>query len=118
MVWCCQPVAAAICSTVAPLGRLSRSIMSACLVPARGAGFSADAAMPGLALVLRFAGMAAGASAGLAPLSPGVAPSGASFSVSMPMACMPAQVIRKRRRVGDPVPHVPVGVRGLARLHL
>ena len=40
MVWCCQPVAAAICSTVAPSGRLSISIISACLVPARGVGFA------------------------------------------------------------------------------
>src|ERR687892_2012677 len=40
MVWCCQPVAAAICSTVAPSRRLSISIMSACLVPARGVDFT------------------------------------------------------------------------------
>jgi hypothetical protein len=38
-------VAAAIWSTVAPSGRLSRSIMSACLVPLRGAGFSASVAL-------------------------------------------------------------------------
>jgi hypothetical protein len=37
-------VAAAICSTVAPLGRLSRSIIKACLVPARGLGLSAGKA--------------------------------------------------------------------------
>src|SRR5918996_5447986 len=61
MVWCCQPVAAAICSTVAPSGRLSISIMSACLVPARGVGFSPGAALPGfaLALALRLARVAA-----------------------------------------------------------
>jgi hypothetical protein len=40
MVWCCQPVAAAICSTVAPSGRFSISIIRACLVPARGVGFA------------------------------------------------------------------------------
>src|ERR671918_1717137 len=40
MVWYCQPVALAICSTVAPSGRLSSSIMRACLVPARGMGLS------------------------------------------------------------------------------
>src|ERR671918_2886908 len=40
IVWCCHPVAAAICSTVAPSGRLSISIIWACLVPARGVGFA------------------------------------------------------------------------------
>jgi hypothetical protein len=45
MVCFCHPVASAICSTVAPSGRLSRSISSACLVPARCAGLSADAAL-------------------------------------------------------------------------
>src|ERR687897_3902449 len=40
IVWCCQPVAAAICSTVAPSGRLSISIIWACLVPVRGVGFA------------------------------------------------------------------------------
>src|SRR5919106_4742104 len=95
MVWRCQPVAAAICSTVAPSGRLSMSIIKACLVPARGVGFSADAAVPDLAafaLVLRLAGVAApsapvagvGAatawtpeSAGIPPVSAGVAHSDA-----------------------------------------
>lgn len=37
----CQPVAAAICSTVAPSGRLSMSTRSACFVPARGTTFVA-----------------------------------------------------------------------------
>ena len=55
MVWCCQPVAAAICSTVAPSGRLSSSIICACLVPARGVGLSAGAALAGLALAARLA---------------------------------------------------------------
>src|ERR687897_2886246 len=62
IVWCCQPVSAAICSTVAPSGRLSISISWACLVPARGVGLSAGAALPGLAALafaLRFAGVAA-----------------------------------------------------------
>src|SRR5918994_3537936 len=64
MVCFCQPVAAAICSTVAPSGRLSMSIMSACLVPVRSVGFSAGAALPGLAafalaFALRLAGVAA-----------------------------------------------------------
>ena len=63
MVWCCQPVAAAICSTVAPSGRLSSSIICACLVPARGVGLSAGAALVALALPLAalpfFAGVAA-----------------------------------------------------------
>ena len=49
MVCCCQPVASAICSTVAPSGRLSSSIIWACLVPARGVGLSAGAALAGLA---------------------------------------------------------------------
>src|ERR687892_2012557 len=48
MVWCCHPVAAAICSTVAPSGRLSISIIWACLVPVRGVGLSAGAAFSGL----------------------------------------------------------------------
>ena len=55
MVWCCQPVAAAICSTVAPSGRLSSSIIWACLVPARGVGLSAGAALAGLAALAAFA---------------------------------------------------------------
>jgi hypothetical protein len=49
MVWCCQPVAAAICATVAPSGRWSSAISWACLVPARGVGFPAGAALVGLA---------------------------------------------------------------------
>src|ERR671919_1131056 len=49
MVWCCQPVASAICPTVAPSGHLSISIIWACLVPVRGVGFSAAAAFSGLA---------------------------------------------------------------------
>src|SRR5918996_2268385 len=48
IVWCCHPVAAAICSTVAPSGRLSISIIWACLVPARGVGLPAGAALSGL----------------------------------------------------------------------
>src|SRR5919106_1940605 len=48
IVWCCQPVAAAICSTVAPSGRLSISIIWACLVPARGVGFLPGPAFSGL----------------------------------------------------------------------
>src|SRR5919106_581364 len=63
IVWCCQPVAAAICSTVAPSGRLSISIIWACLVPVRGVGLSAGAALVTLALRLAalpfFAGVAA-----------------------------------------------------------
>jgi hypothetical protein len=83
---------------------LSISIISACLVPARGVGFSAAAAFSGLvdfALAFPLGGVAAAsasvagaaasvawtpAAADVAPLSPGVAPSGASCSVSTPMA--------------------------------
>src|ERR671918_896584 len=58
MVWCCQPVAAAICSTVAPSGRLSISIIWACLVPVRGVGLSAGAVLFGLAaFALRLAAL-------------------------------------------------------------
>src|ERR671919_1554967 len=110
MVWCSHPVAAAICSTVAPSGRLSISIIWACLVPARGVRVAAGAASVTLALPLAdlrfFAGLGvpsapvarAGAStpapADVAPVSPGVAPFGASSSVSTPMAWRPARVIR------------------------
>jgi hypothetical protein len=108
-------VAAAICSTVAPSGRLSSSIIWACLVPARAVGLSADAALVTLALPLPladlpfFAGEAAAsaavagaaasiawapASADVAPVWAGVAPSDASSSVSAPMAWRPARVIR------------------------
>ena len=38
IVWCCQPVAAAICSTVAPSGRLSSSIMLGLLGAGAGRG--------------------------------------------------------------------------------
>jgi hypothetical protein len=34
-VWRAQPIASAICSTVAPSGRLSMAIISACLVSGR-----------------------------------------------------------------------------------
>jgi hypothetical protein len=113
----CQPVAAATCSTVAPSGRLSSSISLACLVPARGVGFSVGAALAGLAglaafaLALRLPGVAplsapaarVGAwtgstpeSAGVAPVSASVAGSAAwvSSSGSTPMASRPRRVIR------------------------
>jgi hypothetical protein len=83
------------------------------LVPARGAGLSADGALVTLALRVAslpvFAGVAAPstsitgatasiawapASAAVAPVSAGVAPSEASSSVSTPMAWRPARVIR------------------------
>src|ERR671919_1146754 len=53
IVWCCQPVAAAICSTVAPSGRLSISIIWACLVPLRGVGFALGSPAASGALVAR-----------------------------------------------------------------
>jgi hypothetical protein len=40
IVWCCQPVALAICSTVAPPRRLCSLFIMACFVPPRGLGFS------------------------------------------------------------------------------
>jgi hypothetical protein len=96
MVWCCQPVAAAICSTVAPSGRFSISIMRACLVPARGVGLSAGAA---LALVLRVAGAVLAAFA--LPLAarfcaPSASLAGAGASSSTPIAAMPSLVITTR----------------------
>src|SRR5918996_6281806 len=56
IVWCCHPVAVAICSIVAPSGRLSISIILACLVPARGVGFAAGL-RPGPAPVCFLAGL-------------------------------------------------------------
>src|ERR687892_1110436 len=55
IVWCCQPVAAAIWSTVAPSGRLSSSIICACFVPVRGVGLTADATLPRFADLAAFA---------------------------------------------------------------
>jgi hypothetical protein len=55
IVWCCQPVAAAICATVASSGRPSSSISLACLVPVRGVGLSDDATLAGLAGLAAFA---------------------------------------------------------------
>jgi len=97
--------------------------MSACLVPVRGAGFSAGAALPGLAafalvLAFRLAGVAApsalvvgaGASTASAPASAGVGPVSAAAgpveslvssavslsSGSTPMAAMPLLVMTTR----------------------
>ena len=99
-------LAAAICSTVAPSGRLSSSIISACLVPARGVGLSADAA---LALVLRVAGAVLAAFAlPLAALvfarfcAPSASLAGAGASSSTPIAAMPSLVITTRS--GPPSP--------------
>jgi hypothetical protein len=74
MVCFCHPVAAAICSTVAPSGRLSSSIICACLVPARGVGLSAGAALPGLAFALALRLPAAAPSSPTAGGEPGYRP--------------------------------------------
>jgi hypothetical protein len=113
IVWCCQPVAAAICSTVAPSGRLSISIIWACLLPARGVGFAVGSPAAGAVSVaflpLPLAGLAlarfaapsaslegAGASAALsasADVGAVSAPAGASSpSGSTPIAAMPSLV--------------------------
>ena len=83
MVWCCHPVAAAICSTVAPSGRLSISIISACLVPARGVGFAAGSRRcRGLAVVAFALPLAGLVFAGfVAPLA-SLAGAGASAALS------------------------------------
>ena len=118
MVWCCQPVAAAICSTVAPSGRLSSSIMQGLLGAGARRGLLGRRSLgsawppspwpfawpawprcrprsPGPAASVAWAP----ASADVAPVSAGVAPSGASSSVSTPMAGEAGAGDPERRRV-------------------
>src|SRR5688572_18974560 len=122
MVWCCHPVASAICSTVAPSGRLSSSIICACLVPVRGVGFGLRSLAAGaarLAFALPLAGFVL---AGVAATSAFVAGAGAptalsvsadvgavsvaagasSSSASTPIAAMPSLVMTARS--GPPSP--------------